>query len=109
MIRELSKNIKDTLEKESRPYLLEFYSPSCGVCQQIKPFLDAVAAEYGDVYGFYNINVEVDLDYAQEHNIRATPALLFVKEGITVSQHVGYITKEDIIKKLTESFGSKKG
>ncbi len=104
MIIELSENFKDTLQKESRPYLLEIYTPSCGICQQVMPFVEEVEAEYGDKYAFYKINAEANPSGAQEYGITSVPTLLFIKDGKIVNKHNGYITKEDIVKKLKKSF-----
>lgn len=104
MIKELDKNYKDTLSKEKQPYLLEIYTPSCGICQQVMPFVEQVEAEYGDKYAFYKLNAEEIPSVGKEYGITSVPTLLFVKEGKIINTHHGYITKEDIIKKLKESF-----
>ncbi len=104
MIIELSENFKDTLQKESRPYLLAIYKASCGTCQQVMPFVEEVEAEYGDKYAFYKINAEVNPSGAHAYYVTSVPALLFIKNGKIVNRHNGYITKKDIVKKLKESF-----
>ncbi len=104
MIIELSENFKDTLQKEGRPYLLEIYTPSCGICQQVMPFVEEVEAEYGNKYAFYKVNVEKIPSIAKDYTITSVPTLLFIKNGEIKNKHHGYITKEDIIAKLTESF-----
>ena len=104
MIIELSGNFKEILQKEKRPYLLEIYSPSCGICQQVMPLVEAVEKKYGDKYAFYKINVEENINGAKEYGVTSVPTLLFIKGGKTVNKHTGYITKEDIITKLKESF-----
>lgn len=104
MIKELDKNYKDTLSKENQPYLLEIYTPSCGICQQVMPFVEQVEAEYGNKYAFYKLNAEEITSAGEEYGISSVPTLLFVKDGKTVNQHTGYITKEDIVSKLKESF-----
>lgn len=104
MIKELDKNFKDVLNKEKRSYLLEIYTPSCGVCQQIMPFVEQVESEYGNKYAFYKINAEEISTVGQEYGVTSVPTILFVKEGKIVNTHHGYITKEDIIKQLKKSF-----
>ena len=39
MVIELSENYSETLKAEKRSYLLEIYTPSCGVCKQVMPFI----------------------------------------------------------------------
>ncbi len=104
MIVELSKDYKATLMKENRPYVVELYSPSCGICQQVKPFYEAASKDYSDKYGFYKANVDDLMEIANEHNVRSVPTFLFIKDGETKKTHHGYITKEEIVEKLTEAF-----
>ncbi len=104
MIIKLSENFKDTLQKETKPYLLEIYTASCGTCQQVMPFVEQVEAEYGNKYAFYKIDVKETPIVGQEYDVKSVPNLLFIKESKIKNKHHGYITKEYIIKKLTESF-----
>lgn len=104
MVIELTKDYKSILIKETKPYVVELYAPWCGVCQQVMPLYEAVAAEHGDTYGFYKANVDEVMELAKEHNVSSVPTLLFIKEGKVKITHHGYITKEDIIEKLTEAF-----
>ena len=107
MIVELSENFKETLQAEKRPYLLEIYTPSCGVCKQVMPFVKQVETEYGNTYAFYKLNAEKLPGVAQEYDVNAVPTLLFIKNGAIKTRHTGYITKEDIVKKLLEAFEQK--
>ena len=104
MVIELSENYQESLKTEKRPYLLEFYTPSCGICQQVMPFVKEVEAEYGNKYAFYKVNVEEILSAAKEYDVTSVPTLLFVKDGEIKTRHHGYITKEDIVKKLIKAF-----
>ena len=104
MITELSKDYKKTLAQETKPYVIEFYTPWCGVCKQVMPLFAEVAAEYKDKYSFYKVNVDEIVELAKDYNIKSVPTLLFIKNGEVKNKHHGYITKEDIIAKLKESF-----
>ncbi len=104
MAIELSENYQETVKAEKKPYLLEMYTPSCGVCKQVMPFVEEVEAEYGNKYAFYKVNVEEIPSIAKDYTITSVPTLLFIKNGEIKNKHHGYITKEDIIAKLTESF-----
>ncbi len=104
MVIELSENYQDSLKAEKKPYLLEIYTPTCGVCQQVMPFVEKVEEEYGNKYAFYKVNVEEMASVAQEYDVMSVPTLLFIKDGEIKNRHHGYITKEDIVKKLIKSF-----
>lgn len=104
MVTELTKDYKAVLEKETKPYVIELYTPWCGICQQVKPIYEGAAMEYDNTYGFYRANVDEMMEIAKEHNVSSVPSFLFIKDGKVVTTHHGYITKEDIIDKLTEAF-----
>lgn len=104
MVIELSEKYQETLKTEKKPYLLEIYTPSCGVCKQVMPFVEEVETQYGNTYAFYKLNAEEISSVAKEYNVTSVPTLLFIKDGDIKTRHIGYITKEDIIAKLLESF-----
>jgi len=104
MIKELSQDYKEILQQETKPYVIEFYTPWCGVCQQVMPFFKAVADKYSDKYAFYKVNVDEFLDIAKEYGVTSVPTFIFIKNGEVKNKHHGYITREDIIEKLLESF-----
>lgn len=105
MIKELqNQNYKEVLSKESKPYLLEFYTQWCGVCKQVAPILEEVAQEQSGQYGFYKANAEEVIDLVNEYGIRSVPTFFFIQDGNVKNKHTGYISKEDLIAKLKISF-----
>ena len=104
MVTELNSDYKSVLKDEKKPYVLEFYSESCGTCKQVMPLFAEVASEHADEYGFYKANVENLMDFAKEHGVNSVPTLLFIEDEQVKEKHSGYITKEEITAKIEKHF-----
>ncbi len=104
MVTELDHTYEEVLKKETKPYVLEFYTPWCGVCKQVMPLFEEVAKEYADKYSFYKINAEQVNEFAKKYGINSVPALIFIQDGQVKEKHIGYISKDDIIEKIKKNF-----
>jgi thioredoxin 1 len=67
--------------------LLEFTAAWCGPCKAMKPALVALAAEYRAP--LTEIDVEHDVVTAQHYDVRATPTIVIVRDGVEVGRVVG--------------------
>jgi thioredoxin 1 len=67
--------------------LVDFYADWCGPCQQLKPIVEAVAAETDAAVA------KVDIDrlqpLAQRHGVRGVPTMVLFSDGEPVEQTVG--------------------
>lgn len=104
MITELKNNFEETINKESRPVVLEFYSPTCGTCIQVAPIVEEIAKEFEGEYQFYKINIEQDTSYAQKFDVSSVPTFLFMKNGEVLGTHHGNFSKGDFINKMKKLF-----
>lgn len=104
MVIELSKDYKAVLAKETKPYIVELYTPWCGICKQMAPVFEGVAMKLVNSYGFYKANVDELMEIAKEHNVRSVPTFLFFKNGKVKTTFHGYMSKEDFIEKVKEAF-----
>ncbi len=103
-VTELTENFEETLKNESKPIVLEFYSPTCGTCIQVEPIVNEMAKEFEGEYTFYKINVENDTSYAQQFGVTGVPTFLFMKQGEVLATHHGNFSKNDFINKMKKVF-----
>jgi len=83
--------------KASGPILLDFYADWCGPCKSLAPTLEQVAGEYQGKIKILKINIDQNPAAAQKYGVRSIPTLLIFKEGRTVEQRVGGMSKSSLI------------
>ncbi len=84
--------------------LLYFSTPSCGVCQVLRPRVEALTKEVPHWY-FQYINTEESREVAGQHLIFAVPTLLLMADGNEVtrlSRHFGMHELEQPMRRFAE-------
>ena len=56
--------------------VIDFSAEWCGPCKMLAPVMEEVSEELGDSVSFYNIDVDQNMDIAQQYRIVSIPALL---------------------------------
>lgn len=96
---------KESFEKLSRqsekPFLVDFWASWCGPCQRLAPELEALAAEHPEIIvGKINVEDPENSSVAVNLGVNSIPALFFYRDGKMVKQLVGFMTKDELVKKL---------
>jgi thioredoxin 1 len=82
--------------------ILEFGGAHCAPCVILLQHLDALSMEYKDEVLVGTVDYYAFSDLAIKFGVRATPTLLFIKNGEILEKQVGYSSKkvlEDKIKR----------
>ena len=66
----------------------DFYADWCGPCKMLGPVLETLSQELTDVT-FIKVNVDDEMDLAQEYGIMSIPAVFLFKNGEAVAQSIG--------------------
>lgn len=82
--------------KSELPVLVEFYSDSCIPCKQLSPILGDLEDDYEDKIKVVKVNVNFDADLAAEHEVMASPTILFFQNGKEVNRTRGLVKKEEL-------------
>jgi thioredoxin len=80
--------------------LVDFYAEWCAPCKKMKPYLDEIDASMKDKVKVVRINTDQNKSLTQELHIDALPTLQLYKNATIIWSHVGYISKEDLLKHL---------
>ena len=93
-------NFDRELTQDDKPMIVDFWAEWCGPCKMIAPMLDEIAREKAGAVKVAKVNVDDNQSLSFKYNIRATPALLFFKNGQLRDQVVGVTSKKDLLSRL---------
>ena len=86
-----------------KPALYEFGSKYCIPCKEMKEVMSGLKGQYSDQVEFRMVYVDEERPLFGEYKIVAIPTQVFLNaEGKEVDRHIGALSKEEVVKKLTE-------
>ncbi len=89
----------------SKPIIIDFFAEWCGPCRQMAPHFEELSKELEHQYIFGKVNIDDDRSLAVNHGITSIPTLIFYKNGKQVGSICGFLSKQEIIKKIDDIFG----
>jgi thioredoxin 1 len=94
-MREVNANeVEEFIQKEGLT-VLDLHAIWCAPCRMLKPRLEALSEEYGDIE-FLSMDVDKNEAFAQKFAVRSIPTLLFFKGGELVRTVVGVPTEKTL-------------
>lgn len=96
----MTKADYDKLLSTDKKVLVDFYAEWCGPCKKMAPYLDKMTEELKDKVTILRIDVDKNEALANELQIEALPTLLLYENKKVTWQNVGYITEDELRKKL---------
>lgn len=73
--------------------LVYFWRPTCGMCRDMTPVIERLAAERGDVL---KVNATESVAIAKHFGVLATPSLALVEQGVVKKLVVGAMSEPQI-------------
>lgn len=87
------------VKSSSKRVLLDFYADWCGPCRMMSPIVDEIAQE-NPQYLVAKINVDTQVQLAQEFGVTTIPTLVVMQNGRILRQSSGLKPKSEILAML---------
>ena len=81
--------------------LVDFWASWCGPCKMVGPVVEQIADEYPEIK-VCKVNVDEEMELAQQYRVMSIPTLAVFKNGELVKQSVGFSPKEQIVAMIEE-------
>lgn len=85
-----------------KPAVVDFFADWCGPCKMMAPVFNELSQEMSDC-GFFKVNVDNDPNLASRYGVMSIPTLIIFKNGQPVSTSVGFISKQELAKKIEDA------
>ena len=83
------KALEELLGSESRPVLVDFWSPWCAPCRTLRPHVERVAKMGADGLRVVAVDVDKNPEVAARHAVRALPTVAVFEGGEETRRFTG--------------------
>ena len=95
-LEHLSKaNFNEKTNSADQVVVVDFFATWCGPCKMLTPVLEKAAEELTNVQ-FYKVDIDEEMELANQYKIMTVPTLLFFKDGKLVFQNSGVISRKQL-------------
>ncbi len=97
---ELSTEAYEALLKSDKIIVVDFYAEWCAPCKKMAPYLTEMKETMKDKVEIIRIDADKNPSLCRLLKIDALPTIFVYKGGSQTFNHVGFISKEDLLKEL---------
>ena len=95
-LEHLSKaNFNEKTNSADQVVVVDFFATWFGPCKMLTPVLEKAADELTNV-PFYKVDIDEEMELANQYKIMTVPTLLFFKGGKLVFQNSGVINRKQL-------------
>ena len=95
-------NFDAEVMKSAVPVVADFWAEWCGPCKMIAPVLRELARDYKDKIKIAKIDVDAEIELAQQFNIVSIPTILVFNKGQVVKQQIGAVPRPALEKMIKD-------
>jgi len=101
IINVTEKDFKAQVIDSEVAVLVDFWAQWCMPCQRLAPIINEIEKEYGARLKVVKVDVDESTNLASHFGVMSIPTLIIFKDGKAVDQMTGFVSKEQIKKRLT--------
>jgi len=90
-------------ETASGVSLVDFWAEWCGPCRMMSPIIDELAKEFDGKAKIGKVNVDEEMELAEQFGVSSIPTLVIIKDGKEVKRFVG-VTQKAVLTSALNSF-----
>ena len=98
LIKVTKENFEE-IKASEKPVLIDFYADWCGPCRMVSPIIDEIAEQRTDIT-VCKVNVDQQIELAQNFGVQSIPMLVVMKNGKIANQVIGARPKSQILAML---------
>ncbi len=95
----INKEKFNEMINSNQTVLIDFYAEWCGPCKMLSPIINQIAQENENIL-VGKVNIDEQINLAQEYQVESIPTLLVFKNGQLVNRSVGFQGKPQILEML---------
>lgn len=93
----------ETLAKQHKTVLIDFYAPWCGPCRKMEPALQKVSQTYQGKATIVRINIDENRDLARKLGVDEIPYLMLYKDGEKKGNFIGAMDESGLVSILEKA------
>ena len=97
MLQVTKETFEEQVVKNTQPVLIDFYADWCGPCRGMEPMIEELAKQYDGRAQVVKINIDQNMEIAQQHGVMSIPTFVFYKDGKEQDRLVGSQSKDKLM------------
>ena len=96
VVHETADNFQMEVLQSEKPVLVDFWASWCGPCMMLGPVVEELAETVTDVK-ICKVNVDEQMDLAQQFKVVSIPMLILFKDGQVAAKDIGVKSKDELL------------